>query len=136
MTQGVAGLCWQPTFRPAPRLSLQQLAFRRRVARQVALLVALSIGAGSSPLIRIVDVEGVDGRISVTLVTDRMHACQSMIRRKREIHWMFDKLSKRVRILHSFFFAFEFANPKGESHPSTLDYFFCAMGPVMLETIH
>jgi hypothetical protein len=44
---------------------------------------------------------------------------------------MFDKLSKRVRILHAFFFVFEFANPSmGESNPSTLEYFSCAMAPL------
>jgi hypothetical protein len=52
------------------------------------------------------------------LVTDRMDACQSMIRRKREIHWVFDKLSERVRVLRAFFFAFEFANPVKGPGPS------------------
>jgi hypothetical protein len=48
-------------------------------------------------------------------VTDRMHACQSMIRRKQ--------LSKRVRILHAFFSCSSFQTPsKGESNPSTLEY--------------
>jgi len=74
------------------------------------LLIALSIGAGSSPLIRIVDVEHVDGRISVTYSP-----------------------SVFAFSIRSFSRSSLQTPSKGESRPSTLEYFFCAMGPVMLK---
>ena len=50
---------------------------------------------------------------------------------------MFDKLSKRVRILHSFFFAFEFANPvKGRVPSKHARVFILRHGTRDAETIH
>ena len=64
MTQDVAGLCWQPYVKGFV-LDHNSLYNNWRFDDvRLDKYPCLSIGAGSSPLIQVVDIERVDGRIS------------------------------------------------------------------------